>query len=95
MTGTWVEHVFEVVVREDTGNGEPRDPPPTMFLIVVYSDKTHKDVLGWHQCYPVYMYLGNVHTTVRGKKGNAGVMIGECMLVVCTCVYQLAVHLQL
>lgn len=51
-------------------------PGAILLLVILYSDKTHKDVLGIHEAYPVYLYLGNIPTAVRTKNHNAGIVIG-------------------
>lgn len=55
-----------------------------VLLIILYSDKTHTDVLGIHEAYPVYLYLGNIETAVRCKDNNAGIVIGVS-IVGCVC----------
>ena len=48
-----------------------------LLMLCLYSDKTHLDVLGVHEAYPVYMYLGNVETSVRTKSNHAAIVIGN------------------
>ena len=62
---------------------EELDDGDVLILLIVCSDKTHQDVLGIHEAYPVYLYLGNVETKVRTKNGNAGIVIGKLRLLWC------------
>ena len=58
-----------------------------VILIILYSDKTHQDVLGVHEALPVCIHLGNVITAAKTGSGNARICIGEhkrfCKLASC------------
>ena len=77
-TGKYVHAVFEAI-QEDRGG----DDNFTVFLVVVYSDKVHKDVMGWHQSHGMYIYLGNVHTSVRLKGKNQAILIADVPIIKC------------
>jgi hypothetical protein len=64
---------------KDTHDNE-LDDGDVLMLLILHSDKTHQDVLGVHEAYPVYLYLGNVDTDVRTKANHAGLVLGVCVL---------------
>ena len=71
-SGEFVQEIYD---------GGHLKPGQILLLFVLYSDKTHLDVLGVHQSYPVYMYLGNVETEIRNKSGDSGIVLGETCIV--------------
>ena len=52
-----------------------------LFGLVIYCDKVHKDVLGWHQSYPLYLVLANVETQARLKGNEGGTLLAELPII--------------
>jgi hypothetical protein len=61
------------------------DEGDILIMLILYSDKTHQDVLGVHEAYPVYLYLGNIDTAIRTKNNNAGIVIGVLIMAMLLC----------